>query len=61
MASYQARGRDPLFDSETQALLERRGRELIGIALFAVGVLVAALLWSYSPDDPSWFSATDKI
>ena len=59
MASYQARGRDPLFDSETQALLERRGRELIGIALFVVGVLVAALLWSYSPDDPSWFTATD--
>jgi S-DNA-T family DNA segregation ATPase FtsK/SpoIIIE len=59
MASYQARGRDPLFDSDTQALLERRGKELIGIGLFAVGALIWALLWSYSPNDPSWLAATD--
>ncbi len=59
MASYQAQGRDPLFDSETQALLERRGKELIGIGLFVTGLLVLMMLWSYSPSDPSWLSATD--
>ena len=59
MASYQARSRDPLFDSGTQALLERRGKELIGIALFGLGALISMLLWSYSPTDPSWLSATD--
>ena len=38
MASYQARQRDPLLDQNMQAMLERRGRELIGIALIVVGV-----------------------
>ncbi len=59
MASYQARGRDPLFDGETQALLERRGKELLGLGLIALGALIWAMLWSYAPNDPSWLSATD--
>ena len=29
--AYQARHRDPLFDSDTQAIIERRGKELIGV------------------------------
>ena len=33
MASYQVRQRDPLLDQGTQAMLEKRGRELLGIAL----------------------------
>ena len=57
--AYQARQRDPLFDSDTQAFLERRGREIVGLALIATGVLIALVLGSYSPDDPSWLSATD--
>ncbi len=60
MASYQARQRDPLFDSNTQALIERRGKELIGFAMLIVAVLVGMILWSYNPDDPSWLSVTDK-
>ena len=59
MASWQARQRDPLFDQTTQAALERRGKELIGLGLVALGVIVALALMSYSPDDPSWFDATD--
>ena len=27
--AYQARHRDPLFDSDTQAIIERRGKELL--------------------------------
>ncbi len=60
MASYQARQRDPLLDSDTQAILERRGKELLGVALLAAGVVAAMILGSYSPDDPSWMSATDE-
>ncbi len=60
MASYQARQRDPLLDSETQAILERRGKELLGVALLAAGIVAAMILGSYSPDDPSWMSATDE-
>ncbi|ALI55874.1 DNA translocase FtsK [Celeribacter marinus] len=59
MASYQARGRDPLFDRNTQAVLERRGKELIGILLLGVGVLLALMLGSYVAEDPSWISVTE--
>ncbi|MEL6960914.1 MAG: DNA translocase FtsK, partial [Pseudomonadota bacterium] len=59
MASYQTRQRDPLLDSTTQAMIEKRSKELIGIALFTVGLLVALMLWSYAPDDPNFMSATD--
>jgi len=54
------RSRDPLFDADTQEVIERRGRELAGLALFALGLAAAAMIWSYSPDDPSWLSVTDE-
>ncbi|NKB26343.1 MAG: DNA translocase FtsK [Rhodobacteraceae bacterium] len=59
MASYSARRRDPLFDSATQATLERRGKELLGFAFIAMGLAIAALLATYVPEDPSWLTATD--
>jgi len=58
--AYQARGRDPLFDSDTQAIIERRGRELIGLALMGAAILLVLMLGSYSADDPSWLAATDE-
>ena len=60
MASYQARQRDPLLDQGTQAMLERRGRELLGIALVLFALAFAALLGSYSPNDPGWMVATEE-
>ncbi|WP_413720729.1 DNA translocase FtsK [Silicimonas sp. MF1-12-2] len=57
--AYQARHRDPLFDSDTQAIIERRGKELFGIVLLGLAVLMALMLGSYSPDDPNWMSATE--
>ena len=59
MASWQAKGRDPLFDQTTQAALERRGKELLGAGLIVLGGLIALMLASWSPDDPSFLSATD--
>ena len=59
MASYQTRQRDPLLDSTTQAAIEKRGRELIGIGLFVAGLMVSMMLWSYAADDPNFMSATD--
>jgi len=59
MASYQARQRDPLFDSATQAVLERRSKELVGFVLLVLALVVGLILWSYAPEDPSWLSATD--
>ena len=60
MASYQVRQRDPLLDQNTQAMLERRGRELLGLALIAAAIGFALLLGSYSPEDPGWMVATDE-
>ncbi|PTV95793.1 DNA translocase FtsK [Rhodobacter aestuarii] len=59
MASYQARQRDPLLDQDTQAVLERRGRELLGGGFVLLGVLVAMMLVSYAPEDPSWMAVSD--
>ncbi len=60
MASYQARQRDPLLDQNMQAMLERRGRELLGLVLVAVALAFLAMLWTYSPEDPGWMVATDE-
>ncbi len=61
MASYQVRQRDPLLDQGTQAMLERRGRELLGVVLIAAGIAFMLLLGSYSADDPGWMVATDEM
>ncbi|MXQ08512.1 DNA translocase FtsK [Alphaproteobacteria bacterium GH1-50] len=58
--AYQARHRDPLFDSDTQAIIERRGKELLGLTLLGLAVVFAMILGSYSPDDPNWLNATDQ-
>ena len=57
--AYQARGRDPLFDSNMQAAIEKRGKELAGLLLVVLGCAAAAMIASYTPEDPSWLSATD--
>ncbi|EBA04602.1 FtsK/SpoIIIE family protein [Rhodobacteraceae bacterium HTCC2150] len=59
MASYQARTRDPLLDSKTQAMIEQRGQELIGLGLMVLAVLLSLILFSYVPEDPNWMSASD--
>ena len=59
MTYHQARQRDPLLDEETAAVIERRGRELAGLALLAGGLALLAVMWSYAPSDPSWLVATD--
>ena len=54
--AFQTRSRDPLFDSDTQAIIERRGKELLGLLLLGLGIAVALALGSYSPDEPGWRS-----
>ena len=57
--AYQTRSRDPLLDSSTQAAIEKRGKELIGIVLICLGLMAAAMIASYTPDDPNWMVSTD--
>jgi S-DNA-T family DNA segregation ATPase FtsK/SpoIIIE len=59
MAYHPARQRDPLLDTTTQAALQKRGRELLGVAMVVLAALLAAVLWSYSPDDPGWMTTSD--
>ena len=59
--AYQTRQRDPLLDQETHALLVRRGQEALGLVLLGLGVALAALMLSYTPDDPNWMAATDTV
>ncbi|MDA0961712.1 MAG: DNA translocase FtsK [Proteobacteria bacterium] len=59
MASLNTRGRDPLLDSSMQAAIERRSKELVGFVLIALGVMVAMMIGSYTPDDPNWMVSTD--
>jgi S-DNA-T family DNA segregation ATPase FtsK/SpoIIIE len=56
--AYQTR-REPLLDADIQEMIEKRGRELLGLILVGLGVMIAAMIASFSPDDPSWMSATD--
>ncbi|WP_180325121.1 DNA translocase FtsK 4TM domain-containing protein, partial [Cereibacter azotoformans] len=60
MASYHARQRDPLLDQNMQAMLERRGRELLGIGLLLTAFVFMLMLATYSPEDPGWMVATDE-
>ena len=55
--AYPTRGRDPFLDAATQAFLERRGVEALGLLVLAVGVAFALALASYAPEDSAWISA----
>jgi len=57
--AYQTRGRDPLLDSRTQAAIEKRGKEIVGLGCLALAVMAALMVGTYSPDDPNWLVATD--
>ena len=57
--AYQTRSRDPLLDSQMQAVIVKRGKELIGIVLVTLGLAAAAMIGSYTPDDPNWMVSTD--
>ncbi|MBW4706551.1 DNA translocase FtsK 4TM domain-containing protein [Roseobacter sp. YSTF-M11] len=57
--AYQTRGRDPLLDSNMAEAVEKRGKELFGLVLIALGCMACAMIASYTPDDPNWMVSTD--
>jgi len=59
--AYQTRQRDPLLDSRMREVLEKRGREALGVVLILSGIALFLMLISYSPDDPNWWAATDAV
>jgi len=56
--AYQVRQRNPLLESHMHEAIQRRGKELLGLILLAIGVLAGLMLVSYVPEDPSWLSST---
>jgi len=60
MASYNINQREPLLDSNLSALVQKRGRELVGLCLVGLAMLFAVMLGSYTPDDPGWMAASDE-
>ena len=60
MAYNQAPSRSPLIDSTVKEALERRGTEMLGLILIAIGIATLLLLWSYSPSDRSFWSISDE-
>ncbi len=60
VATKKGRKRTKLVESQTEALLRKRGIELLGVILAGVAYLVTAALWTYNPADPSLFSATSS-
>ncbi|QUS36478.1 DNA translocase FtsK [Falsirhodobacter algicola] len=60
MASYHVRQRDPLLDENTQEMLQRRGRELLGVGLMLLALLFVLMLGSYSPHDKGWMVESDQ-
>ncbi|MFN4056580.1 MAG: DNA translocase FtsK 4TM domain-containing protein [Roseinatronobacter sp.] len=59
MASYNINKPGPLLDSNVQALLNKRGRELLGLVLLFMAATFALILGSYHPADPGWMAASD--
>ena len=57
--AYPARGRDPFLDAGTQAFIEKRGREIIGLMLIVAGVFLALMIGSYSSEDAAWLVSGD--
>ncbi len=58
-ARKQTKARARLVETDTEIALRRRGAELLGLILIGIAALATAIIWTYSPDDPSLFSATD--
>ena len=58
--AYPTRGRDPLLDATTQAFLQKRGVEALGLILFLMGVFLTLVVLSYSPEDSAWMSSGDR-
>ncbi|MGB0635032.1 MAG: DNA translocase FtsK [Paracoccaceae bacterium] len=58
--AFQTKQREPMFDNNIKLIIDRRIRQLFGLFLLTIGVLMFVILFSYSPDDPSWLSSSGK-
>jgi len=52
--------REPFLDQRLHAVLTQRGKELLGLGLIGLGLVLALILGSYAPQDPGWMAATGE-
>jgi S-DNA-T family DNA segregation ATPase FtsK/SpoIIIE len=60
MTDWSQGARAPWLPAPLAAFLQRRGAELAGLALMALGAALAGALLSYDARDPGWFVATSE-
>ena len=53
-------GGTPLVDDTTFLAMRRRIGELVGLTLIGLAILLALMIWSYRPDDPSLWNSTAR-
>ena len=56
--AFQTKKLQPIIDNHVKVIIDRKSRELLGLCLLAIGAMFLLILFSYSPKDPSWLSAT---
>ncbi|SOH92584.1 DNA segregation ATPase FtsK/SpoIIIE [Monaibacterium marinum] len=55
------RARDPFIPSGLQATLGKGAGRALGLLLIVLALLISAMLWTWSPDDPSFFNAVERV
>ncbi len=58
--AYSGRQRDQILDERMWEVIEKRGREMLGLVLVILAAFCALALASYTPADPGWLSATGR-
>ena len=54
------RTRDPFIPSGLQAALGQGAGRALGLFLIVLALLICAMLWTWTPDDPSFFNSVDR-
>ena len=58
--AFQTKQREPIFDNHIKLMIDRRVRQIFGLFMIAISIVMFVILFSYNPEDPSWLSSSDK-
>ena len=59
MAYNQTHNQQPFLGPHIPAMVGKRSAEFLGLLLIGISAMLAIVIMSYSPEDPSWLSASD--
>ena len=58
--AFQTKQREPIFDNHIKLMIDRRVRQIFGLFMIAISIVMFVILFSYNPEDPSWLSSSNK-